>query len=300
MRILYTKGDGKFIEGEWDKPEPTDDEIEVKAVMTGVCRSDIDMMNGKFQTLPMHMSGHEGIGQVTKVGKNLEHYVDVGDFVATRGEPAYSDYYNVRQFEFVIIPEASPKYIIEPVACGVNVVMQTQRELRQRILRTDHPTRCLILGSGFLAQVVYKTLQIGHYNFDEVVVCGRANKDVWGDLLVPEYDGVFDVIIDLSNKDDVFSKPIVREEALVIMGVEKEITTNFSNLLWKACTMVFPSPRTDLFYTTMTVAKSMIDTGSINVDKFWTKGYDRDTEWQQAFEDGNNRPEGYSRGYIVW
>ena len=38
----------------------------------------------------------------------------------------------------------------------------------------------------------------------------------------------------------------------------------------------------------------------LNVDTFWTKAYDRETEWQQAFEDGSNRPEGYSRGYIKW
>jgi D-arabinose 1-dehydrogenase-like Zn-dependent alcohol dehydrogenase len=296
MRILYTQGDGKFIEDTWDKPEPLDNEIEVKAIMTGVCRSDIDMMNGKFQTLPVHMSGHEGLGEVTKVGKLVDG-VEVGDYVATRGEPAYSDYYNVRNHEFVIVPEAAPKYMLEPVACGVNVIMQPQDAIARR---TGDDKRCLILGSGFLAQVVYKTLTHNGFNFKDIVVCGRANKDIWGDLLVQEYEGTFDVIIDLSNKDDVFNKPIVNEEALVIMGVEKEITTNFSNLLWKACTIVFPSPRTNMFYNAMCVAKAMVEEGILDVGSFWTRGYDRNTEWRQAFEDGNNRPEGYSRGYIIW
>ena len=297
MRILYTKGDGKFIEDIWDKPEPQDNEIEVKTIMTGVCRSDIDMMNGNFGPLPINMSGHEGIGQVTKVGKLVDG-VEVGDFVATRGEPAFSDMYNVRQFEFVKIPAAEPKYILEPVACGVNVVMQPQDEISKR---AGDDKRLLILGSGFLAQVVYKTLMHNNFNFKEIVVVGNANKDVWGDVLTQEYDGSFDVVIDLSYREDVFlNTHLMNPEGLVIMCVEKEITTSFDSLLWKACTMVFPSPRTDMFYNTMNVAKAMIEEDIINVDTFWTKGYDRNTEWQQAFEDGNNRPDGYSRGYIVW
>jgi hypothetical protein len=43
-----------------------------------------------------------------------------------------------------------------------------------------------------------------------------------------------------------------------------------------------------------------IQSGELNVDKFWTKCYNRNTEWQQAFADGVDRPNGYSRGYIKW
>ena len=52
-RILYTQGNGSFIETTWLKPYITDNEIEVKSLMTGVCRSDIDMMNGEGFNLPM-------------------------------------------------------------------------------------------------------------------------------------------------------------------------------------------------------------------------------------------------------
>ena len=65
VKLLVTDGKGKFTETNWTKPEITNDEIEVKAIFTGVCRSDIDMMTGKFGPLPIHMSGHEGLGQVT-------------------------------------------------------------------------------------------------------------------------------------------------------------------------------------------------------------------------------------------
>lgn len=294
VRCLQTTGQGRFEEVEYDKPEPSATEIEVRAVMTGVCRSDIDMMNGDFGPLPLSMQGHEGLGIVTKIGIN-QIDVKVGDIVATRGEPAYADYYNVKNKEYVKVPEANPKYILEPVACGINLIYQKLDLLQQK-----KSPRVLILGSGFLAWVAYNTITSQPILARDITVVGNSNRDLWGDKLVQTYTGEFDIIIDLSSGTDVFDRPIVRNEAIVIFGAQKKVTTDFSNLLWKACTMVFPSPRTDKFYLAMQVAESMITNGQLNVDKFWTQAYNRNMNWQQAFADGMDRPSGYSRGYIVW
>ena len=294
-RILYTDGKGKFTETGWDKPDPTADEIEVKAVMTGVCRSDIDMMTGGFGPLPLEMSGHEGLGKVTRVGANVLD-IRVGDLVSTRGEPAYSDYYNVRQGEYVSVPEVHPRYIIEPVACGYNLIMQTYDEL---LSRHGDGSRLLILGSGFLAWVAYNSLIIEGLRFD-IDVVGSSNTAVWEDRLQDKPKGQYDVIIDLSDKTDVFDSDILNLGALVIMGTQKQVTTDFSRLLWKACTMVFPSPRNPRFHLVMARAEFWVSKGNLDVDYFWTQAYNRDSEWQQAFDDGLNRPVNYSRGYIVW
>ena len=50
----------------------------------------------------------------------------------------------------------------------------------------------------------------------------------------------------------------------------------------------------------MKMAVNMIEKEALNIDKFWSKGYDRETEWQDAFKEGNQRMPGYSRGYIEW
>jgi len=289
--ILYTTGDGSFKETEWSRLERSDDEIAVKSILTGVCRSDIDMMNGDF-TLPdpIGMSGHEGLGQVIEIGKNVRN-VKLGDYVATRGEPAYADEYNVRYGEFVVVPSADPKYILEPVACGVNVVLQAKEMIYKKA-----GGRCAILGSGFLAWVAYNTIKTLGLPL-EVEVQGRSNKDMWGDVLQERLTGKFDVVIDLVGRDFVD----INDEALIIKGVPTASTKEFEEvLLWKACTTIRPSPRTKHFYDAMVLAKGLVESDSINVDKFWTKGYDRETEWTQAFEDGLNRPENYSRGYIKW
>lgn len=294
-RVLVTVGDGVFAETEYEVPSLTQNEICVRSVMTGVCRSDIDMMQGDFGPLPLHMQGHEGLGQVIGIGANIKG-VNFGDYVATRGEPAYADIYNVRENEFVVVPEAHPRYILEPVACGINVVQQPLREIAER---SGAGRRLLILGSGFLAWVAYNTILLNHLDF-EITVIGNSNRELWGNKLTQELDGKFDVVIDLSNRSDVFDKDILNNQALVVFGVEKEIRTTFYNLLWKACTMVFPSPRTENFYKCMQDAVYWIKQGDIVVDSFWTKAYNRDSEWQQAFADGVNRPAGYSRGYIFW
>ena len=270
--------------------------------MTGVCRSDIAMMKGEFGPLPLHMQGHEGLGQVTKVGAEVTG-VKVGDYVATRGEPAYADHYNVKPKEWVVVPEPSPKYIIEPVACGINLVEQ---DLRAVCDRSGPESRCLIIGSGFLAWVAYHTLLLTHVEFASIEVVGSSNQDMWqkyNGVLVdkPEHEQ-YNVIIDIRENNMVVEQNLLAPGALWIMACEKKpaLVTNFSTLLWKAVTIIMPSPRANTFHKCMKLATSWIEHGDLEVDKFWTRGYNRNTEWQQAFEDGVNRPEGYSRGFIFW
>jgi D-arabinose 1-dehydrogenase-like Zn-dependent alcohol dehydrogenase len=298
VKLLRTYGDGKFVEEDWIKPEPTDNEIEVKALMTGVCRSDIDMMTGNFPTLPAGMSGHEGLGLVTRVGKNILN-VELGDIVATRGEPAYADYYNVRAKEFVVVPDVDPKYILEPVACGVNLVKQNIDIIRNKVYG-----RCLIIGSGFLAWVAYNTIKLEYLKFESIEVWGNSNKDLWestGDLVSEPTYKKYDVIIDIREHDLVLKRQLLETTGVWVIAAEKEpIVTKFSELLWNANTVLFPSPRHPRFYDSMYDAALWVKTNNLKVDRFWTKCYNRNTEWQQAFTDGLNRPEGYSRGYIKW
>lgn len=294
-RILATNGDGKFYETEYCLPALQDNEIRVKSLLTGICRSDVDMMQGKFTQLPLHMQGHEGLGIVTAVGKNIKN-ASINDYVATRGEPAYADNYNVRDKEFVVVPTAEPKYILEPVACGINIINQPLREIAER---SGPGRRLLLLGSGFLAWVAYNTILLNHLDF-EITVIGKHNPDLWGQKLGLYYGGKFDVVIDLSDKTDVFDKDIMHNEGLVVFGNQKTITTDFSHLLWKACTIVFPSPRTDKFYQCMKDAEYWITNGKLKVDSFWSKGYNRETEWKQAFSDSLTRTNNIRRAYLYW
>ena len=60
VRALVTDGQGEWFEQGYTVPELKPYQIRVRSIMTGICRSDIDMATGKFQLLPEHMHGHEG------------------------------------------------------------------------------------------------------------------------------------------------------------------------------------------------------------------------------------------------
>lgn len=302
-RILATTGLGDFVETEYDCPDNIDNGIVVKNVMTGVCTSDIAMMQGQFGPLPLHMQGHEGLGQVIAVGKNVFGDIKVGDYVATRGEPAYADQYPVREGEYVRVPEAHPRYIIEPVACGINVIQGDMAELDGRISSKDD-AKILIIGSGFLAYVAYRTLKLNGIDCT-VDVVGGSNRDIWtqeGVNLLTEPGTGYEVVVVLKdNHTWLENSDIINNNALIIDAVGRPVSKKESeNLLWKSATTVRPSPRKSLFLCCMEDAVEWIQSGKLNVDSFWTKGYNRDTEWPQAFADGANRPAGYSRGYIKW
>ena len=289
-RCLQTTGQGYFEEVEYDIPPLTENEICVRAVMTGVCRSDIDMMQGNFGPLPLHMQGHEGLGKVIGIGANITN-VKFGDIVATRGEPAYADIYNVHEDEYVWVPEAHPRYIIEPVACGINAVDVADCSRQDKIL---------IIGSGFLAWVAYHTL-IKFKHCENVDVIGSSNIDLWGKTLLLGTTESYDVVIDLSGKYELGTDINLNNNALIIDAVGKAVSKAEAQAqLWKAVTTIKPSPRNPNFHQCMKDAVWMIENGYLEVDSFWTKCYNRNTEWQQAFADGMDRPDGYSRGYIKW
>lgn len=299
VRLLTSASDQNYFEEIiWNKPEIKSYEIEVKAVMTGICRSDIDMMNNQF-SLPLWMHGHEGLGIVTEIGSQVRD-VAVGDYVATRGEPAYADYYNAAIETYVKVPELNPKYIVEPIACGINV-------FREVMLRADifNGQRIAIIGTGFLSHVVYTNLNLrGIYTGIDVI--GNYSKEFWMEEhsveVQPYPEGKYDVVIDLSNNDISLTKDIYNPNALLVFASSKHprVSSTFDYLLWNAVTMVCPSPRTFGFHACMLEAVSQIETGKLNVSNFWTRGYDRDTEWQSAFQDSLDRPPGFNRAYIYW
>ena len=296
--ILHTEGKGVFLEGTYDVPELLPTQIRVKSIYTGICRSDIDMMNGSFGPLPLHMQGHEGLGQVIDRGVDVTD-VHPGDLVATRGEPAYADIYNADRETYVQVPERNPKYIIEPVACGLNVVSQSKEEIFKR---NKHNSRLCIIGSGFLSWIVYQYIKNHNEILFDIDVIGNHNQHLWQNNLKPCPDGKYDVIIDINSRDEIFTQDIMNPECLIVMAAEKNkgITTKFSNLLWNAVTVIFPSPRHHGFYQCMKNAVAMIYNNQLDITGFWTKGYDRKTEWENAFEESNQRIPGFNRGYIEW
>jgi len=295
MKVKHIKlnGDRTIKDYIWEKPNNTEDQIVVKNIMSGICSSDVSMYTGKMDMLPEHMHGHEGLGQVVAVGKNVTG-VKVDDIVATRGEPAFADIYNVRDGEFVVVPEALPKYILEPVACAVNIA---------DIVGKIKDKSVLIIGSGFLARVIYQVMLYNNKTKDlDVVVVGNAYNEWWSSqgIVADDFvDSTYDVIIDLSDRAEEFNIDRLNNSGHYIMCAEKTTpNVDWAPFLWKNITVSCPSPRAKDFHGKMVKANVLVQKDIIQVDDMWVKGYSRD-EAETAFA---NRASGIDKGrtYLTW
>jgi D-arabinose 1-dehydrogenase-like Zn-dependent alcohol dehydrogenase len=295
----------------WDAPEMTDDQIKIKTLFCGVCRSDIGSY-ARWEDMPYGGKvggfGHEGLGEVVAVGSNVTG-VKVGDFVSTWSDPAYAEYYYAKQNEFVVVPEASHKYILQPVACAMNILHKTQLFMNSMGYMNEP---ILLLGSGYMSII------IGQYcksNDIDLRVVGGSNKDIWKSMGFNLYsiDEVrnsgkrFKVIIDLTSKADMYhviSKDLADIEALICYAAtpEKEVHTNFFENCWNCHTLIMPSPRNLDFNEVMEWTRDLIEHGVLNPEMLWSQGYDRNdmNQVKQAFEDGKNRPAAYLRGYLFY
>ena len=69
-----------------DIPEPGDNQVIVKQIATGVCLSQVHQLGTLPQEVCPQLLGHEGIGQVSHVGKNVTHLKE-GDWAITTWVP---------------------------------------------------------------------------------------------------------------------------------------------------------------------------------------------------------------------
>ena len=291
----YTTGMMDIHKQEYDVPPIEVNEIAVKSVYTGVCSSDVAMYKGEFPLLPTHMHGHESLGKVLEIGSGI-YNVAVGDYVATRGEPAYAERYNAPQGTFVKVPEASPKYIIEPVACAINIA--------QSVGKIGKNKQVCIIGTGFLARVLYQYIKFSlNTNID---VIGRSAMDFWEEqnnvIVKTRPSKEYDIVFDLSSSPSHFENISVKPNGHYVVGVEKSkpVSTDFSKFLWNNIKIHCPSPRDNKFIECMRIGVVMVREGSIEVADMWTHSYNSFNQVPIAFAENITKKPGMGRSYIEW
>ena len=295
VKQYYTTGMMDINRQEYDKPDIKHNQIEVQSVFTGVCSSDVAMYKGEFPLLPTDMHGHESLGKVLKVGDAIFN-VEVGDYVATRGEPAFAERYNATQGTFVKVPEALPKYIIEPVACAINVAMSVG------IIHRDK--KVCIIGTGFLARVLYQYIKFSLNTTIDVV--GRSDMQFWEEQRNVEVKDrpsrEYDIVFDLSSNPKHFENIEVKENGHYVIGAEKSepVSTDFSKFLWNNIRIHCPSPRDEKFIECMRIGVVMVREGSIETADMWTNKYNSNNQVDIAFAENIKKKPGMGRSYIEW
>lgn len=302
--MLHSFGKGSLECREMDLRDPTPHEIEIETKMCGICRSDIGVYGGFEKPMPEGMFGHEGLGVVTKVGSAISD-VKEGDFVATISDPAYCERYLAEPGQYVKVPEISPKYILQPTACAINILNETIRASQALNYEMIRKKRKLLVGTGFMSIIMIEVMQ-NMWDDNSFDIVGSSNLEIWESMGVTptifsllEHD--YDVIIDLSSKAENFDKitNLADIEAVIAYAATPftPVTTNFFENCWKCHNIIMPSPRNKRFHQNMELAAELVEDSIIDPGKLWTKGY-RFENAKEGFEDGLKRSNGYIRGYI--
>lgn len=299
-KILHSYGNREIREYEYDLGEMQDNQMMIESIYTGICRSDIDQYLGKIG-IPFGHFGHESVGRVVRVGDKIRDF-HVGDIVASRCDPAYSQWFYATESDTVHVHEAKPSNIIEPVACAVNIGQQMYERVKSN--------RILFVGSGFVANLAAQYMKLLNSKF-EIYVIGTHNAEQWAKLnaitlTFEQCESIgfkFQNIVELTGKQENY------ERVMKIAGVssilcfaasfDKPVTTDFFTELWNNHTMLFPSPRVHNFKMAMERAAGL--TSVLDLDWVWTHKYDAE-DYERAFAESVDRigDEPFVRSYLRW
>jgi len=144
--ISYVKkGAVDFIEVE--SPDPAANEVQIEALACGVCAWDIHLYkNGPDGPAP---AGHEGIGRIVKVGRDVKHLKE-GDHVVG-GSLGFAERVTVAPHRLYVVPHTRrpEHWIVEPVACVVTGLDHCKLKAADRIA---------IVGCGFMGLMFVQAL----------------------------------------------------------------------------------------------------------------------------------------------
>lgn len=302
-KILHSYGNKEISSYEFDLGDMESNQMLIKTIYTGICRSDIDQYLGHIE-IPFGHFGHESIGEVIKVGSSIKNF-KIGDYVASRNDPAYSEYFYGDENNTVKVSNNTPEYIIEPVACSVNIADSV-------IKLGDLSNDVLIVGSGFISNVVAQYLRNLSPSL-KIYVVGNHNQEQWDNIRVTNikfeditrYNKTFKTCIELSGKAENFDKimSVAAPGALICLGAafETPISTTFWKQLWNNYTIIFPSPRNESFHSSMLLAEHYITQKHLTTAWAWTHMYNVQ-DYKKAFEESisRNTTEPFVRSYIKW
>ena len=128
--------------------DPKAGEVQVTGGACGICSWDVVTAKLGVAMKPMAPAGHEGVGYVSKIGAGVSG-IREGDRVAGGG---FATVRNLSSARVYPIPEselADENWIVEPVACAVTGIDQTNLRAGETVA---------VIGCGFMGQLLLQGL----------------------------------------------------------------------------------------------------------------------------------------------
>ncbi|KAI0264695.1 chaperonin 10-like protein [Gloeopeniophorella convolvens] len=215
MKALYYHSPKNFEVLDMPIPQVGDDEVLIKVSHCGVCGTDAHIHGGEFiATFPL-IPGHEVVGQIAEVGKNVTSF-SAGDrcvadpsvvcgscFYCRRGRPLLCEHYLGRGvsmaggFAEYVIFEAKKAYkiynltdeeatLVEPTACAIHGVDK---------LNAPVGVEVLIIGAGPTGLIMAQLLKLN--GASKIVIA--ANKGI--KTQIAQQLGAGDEYVELDRQD---------------------------------------------------------------------------------------------------
>ena len=122
--------------------DPTPGEVQIKTAANGICMFDVSVFRGAepLSYFADGRAGHEGIGQVVKVGREVAHLRE-GDWIHSQSWATYENLPAAKRRRFSRPPRQPEMRLTEPASCVVGALHS------YALVPGD---RVLLLGAGYM------------------------------------------------------------------------------------------------------------------------------------------------------
>ncbi|MBI3828393.1 MAG: zinc-binding dehydrogenase [Planctomycetes bacterium] len=185
---------------EVDVGEPEAEQIQLRKVACGICAWDLSTYkigpeNNPYAAPP----GHEGLGQVLKVGKDVKGFKE-GDWVIGGG---FQEIQNIKLKDAIRIPyevKDPMTWIVEPISCVVNGIERAQIFPGERVA---------LVGAGYMGLLMVQGL--AHHLVGELIAIDTNAER----LAMAKKFGAHRIL--QIGKDDAAIEKLVEEKADVVV-----------------------------------------------------------------------------------
>lgn len=317
MKAALLQAPGSFVVTDRPVPEIGSDEILVRSAVCGVCTSEVDMFEGKNETLEYpRFIGHEVSGVVEKVGSRVTDFAP-GDRVAVYSEGGgYAEFTAVPAAWAVKLRDDTPfDYALgEPIACSVNGVRKARPELNDSVC---------IVGCGFMGLIMLQVFKAG--GAGEIIAIDRrrsaldlakqlgATRTIIADddkPVVAEIKEItggkgVDIGVEAAGSQatlDLTSKLVRMEGKLEVFGFHqgglRQVDWAYWN--WMAFEIINGHTRSQNVYVDgMRIGIGLIESGKLDMEPLVTHRYGLESI-NEAFEAASQKEEGFVKGIITF
>ena len=307
--VFFTKENGAVVR-EIDVFDPKPNEVQVKSLANGICMWEVwQYKTGNFDE--NEVKGHEGIGVITKVGKDVSGFKE-GDLVNAY---QWSEYSNLAQGWFIKLKcsmNDTLNHIVEPAACSINAFSQANLYPGDRVI---------VFGAGYMGLLLIQLLAryplqklvvvdlkatnlalAKQFGADEVIDISKQE----GYLRLAEFDKKpFDIVFEASGARDALDWSTRLAAAGGTLGIyawhhEEQINTIDWHM--KGLKVLNMSPQIVMHerkFRSFEAASKLMQSGRISQKKLITHKYGLE-DINKGMKESVLRPEGFIKSIIVF